>query len=59
MSIFVIQVWYIDEYIEDVRADIVFVLIWQLLIVMCDVEFGYKVKKVDFFYFAGVGEMIE
>jgi hypothetical protein len=59
MPVFVVEIGYIDEYIEDIRADIIFALIGQLLVVVADVELGDQVEQVGLLDFGVVGEVVE
>ena len=59
MPVFIVEVWNIDEDIEDVRANIVSILIGQFLIIMADVQLSDKVKEIRLFNFGVVCEVIE
>ena len=59
MPIFIIEVRNINKDIQDIWANIVFVLIGKFLVIMSDVEFSDKVEEVYLFYFGVGGKVIE
>lgn len=59
VPVLIVEVRYVDKDIQDIRADIISVLVCEFFVVVANVQLGDEVEEISLFDFGVIGEMIE